>query len=71
MSESVAYDMILEEGALAQTHELLSQMGTVKFGPPTPEQAAKLKAIENQPRLNRLAVRLLRVDTWDALLRGR
>lgn len=71
MRESVTYLAILEEGAIEHMHQVLTKQGRTKFGPPTPEQSAKLKAIQDLERLDRLAVRLLRVASWDALLRGR
>ena len=71
MFESSAFSVIEDLAMERQMRETLLNMGTVKFGPPTPDQAAKLAAIENLPRLNRLAVRLLKVDSWDALLKGR
>lgn len=71
MRESVAYDIIMEEGAIAYAHKQIIQQGTSLFGTPTPEQESQLEAIENLPRLNRLSLRLLKVKSWDALLRGR
>ena len=72
MRESVAYDIIMEEGAIAHAHKVILRMGSTRFGTPSPEQEAQLRAIENLPRLDRLlSLRLLKVKSWDALLRGR
>jgi hypothetical protein len=71
MHESSTYQWVIEQGELLRSHKMLLKMGKVKFGQPTPDQANKLRAIEDLDRLERLAVRLLRVDSWDALLRGR
>lgn len=71
MRESTTYQWVIEQGELLQSRKMLLKQGRAKFGPPTPEQANKLKAIEDLERLERLAVRLLKVDSWDALLRGR
>ena len=71
MRESVAYDIIKEEGAVGQMHEVIIHQGSSLFGTPTPGQESQLEAIENLPRLNRLSLRLLKVKSWDALLRGR
>ena len=71
MRESVAYDIIMEEGAVGQMHEVIIHQGSSLFGTPTPAQEAQLRAIENLPRLNRLLSRTLKVKSWDALLRGR
>jgi len=71
MRDSVAYQIILEEGAVAESRESVLKLGRAKFGAATPEQVNKLKAIEDLERLRRLLVRVLRVASWDALLRGR
>ncbi len=71
MFESSAFSVIEDLAMERKLREVLHRMGTTKFGAPTPDQAAKLAAIENLPRLERLAVRLLKVDSWDALLKGR
>jgi len=71
MRESVAYDIIMEEGAVSQMHDVMIIQGRSLFGTLSPEQEAQLRAIENLPRLNRLSLRLLKVKSWDALLRGR
>lgn len=71
MRESDTYLGILEEGAVAELRESVLKLGRAKFGAATSEQANKLKAIEDLERLRRLVVRVLKVDSWDALLRGR
>ncbi len=71
MRDNVAYQMILEEGAVDRAHHMISLLATSKFGEPTERQSAKLSTIEDLDRLDRLAVRVLKVATWDALLRGR
>ena len=71
MRDNVAYQMILEEGAVDRAHHMISLLATTKFGEPTERQSAKLSTIEDLDRLDRLAVRVLKVATWDALLRGR
>lgn len=69
--ESATYQGILEEGAVEHAHTVLLKQGQAKFGAPTAEQSNKLKAITDLERLDRLAVRLLKVNSWDTLLRGR
>ncbi len=54
-----------------QAREIILRLGKIRFGPPTEKQAAILARIQNLPRLDRLALRLLKVNTWDALLKGR
>ena len=62
---------VLEQGAVEHSRKLLMTLRRAMFGAATPEQANKLKAIQDLDRLDRPAVRVLRVDSWDALLRGR
>lgn len=71
MIESSAYQVMEDLVNERYARETLLDQGREKFGEPTVEQAAKLAAIANLPRLKRLAVRLIRVDSWDALLKGR
>ncbi|MBY0512654.1 MAG: hypothetical protein K2P78_01930 [Gemmataceae bacterium] len=71
MIESSAYKLLEELGRQKLTRDMIRKLGTVKFGEPTDAEAAKLAAVDNLPRLERLAIRLLKVDSWDALLRGR
>jgi len=71
MIESSAFKVIEDLAKERNLREVLLDMGREKYGEPTPEQAAKLAAIDNLPRLKRLAVRLIRVNSWDALLKGR
>lgn len=60
-----------EHGVLRKAREMILMLGTVKFGPPTDAQKQKLESIRVEDRLDRLGLRLLKVDSWDALLRGR
>jgi hypothetical protein len=69
MRESSTYLAILEEGAVAHAHSIILKQGGVRFGDPTEKQAAKLKAIEDLERLDRMAVKLLDAKGWDAVLR--
>ncbi|WP_439625584.1 hypothetical protein [Gemmata sp.] len=69
MRESSTYQLILEEGAVEHTRELILKQGRVKLGQPTDKQAAKLGAIQDLERLDRIAVKLLTAKSWDGLLR--
>ena len=71
MIQSTTYDVIEEFGGIAALKRVLLKQGRELFGEPTPEQAQKLQAIDDLPRLERLVSRVLKVKTWDALLRGR
>jgi hypothetical protein len=71
MYESSAFQVVEKWAKERQTREILLEQGTAKFGAPTEEQAARLEKIDGLPRLKRMAVKLLSVDSWDALLRVR
>ena len=71
MIESSAFQLIEELANERLLRGLLLEMGTIKFGPPTDDQAAQLAAIQNLARLRRLTLRVMKVDSWGALLRGR
>ena len=46
----------------------MMRMGADRFGKPNREVLKSLRAIKDAKRLDRLAVRLLRVQNWDELL---
>jgi hypothetical protein len=46
-------------------------LASAKFGPPSSDHKQKLQAVAVQAKLDRLLIRLLNVDSWDALLKGR
>ena len=71
MIESSAFQVIEDLAKERILREILLVQGTAKYGPPTDDQAANLAGIDNLGRLRRLAARLIKVDSWDALLRGR
>lgn len=71
MIESSAFELMEDLATIRYARLMIGKQGTAKYGPPTDAQAAKLAAIDNLDRLNRLALRLLKVDSWDALLKGR
>ena len=71
MIQSSAYEVFEELGAILNARKIILRQGEVKFGKPTGEQKQKLEAIEDLPRLERLLIRLLKVDDWGALLKGR
>ena len=71
MHDNPAIAIIMEDGAARHQRKFLLGRGTKKFGVPTAEQAARLNAIEDVERLDRMVDRLPRVQSWDALLRAR
>jgi hypothetical protein len=68
MKESTTYQMILEEGAVAEAKKFLIMQGTSRFGSPDVQSVATLEIITDLPRLEQLGVRLLRVGNWQELL---
>ena len=71
MLESSAFKVIEDLAMERKSREIIRKQATARFGPPTNDQAAKLAAIDNLARLDRLVMRLLKVTSWDALLKGR
>ena len=80
LEESTTYQAVLNkgmvkgkaegraEGTIEGEHKVLLRQGTKRFGPPSPEMAASLKAITDTERLERLSERILDVGNWDELL---
>ena len=71
MHENPALAIILEDGAVRQLRKTLLAQGGARFGAPTPVQTAKLNAIDDHDRLERMTLQVLRARSWDALLRSR
>ncbi|MBN9118667.1 MAG: hypothetical protein J0I06_05845 [Planctomycetes bacterium] len=69
MQESGTYQLILEEGAIKHTRELILRLGQKQLGEPTDKQKNRLSAIEDLERLDRIAIKVLTAKSWDALLR--
>lgn len=69
MQESGTYQLILEEGAIKHTRELILRLGREQIGDPTDKQQNKLQAIDDLERLDRIAVKVLTAKNWDTLLR--
>jgi hypothetical protein len=69
MRESGTYQLILEEGAIEHTQDLILKLGRRQIGDPSEKQVARLKAIQDLDRLDRIAVKVLSAKSWDGLLR--
>jgi hypothetical protein len=69
MHENPAIAIIMEDGAIRQLRKTILTLGTYRFGAPTPEQVARLNAIDDPDRLERMSLRVLRARGWVALLR--
>jgi hypothetical protein len=69
--ESHAFAVLEELVGVKQCQEIIQLQGREKFGVPTPAQEKKLDAIVDLERLKRLGVRLLKVNSWDDLLKGK
>lgn len=71
MIESSTFELVQQLGYVKYSRDLLIQQGTEKFGDaPTAEQLEKLKSIHELKKFKRLLIRLIKVDSWTALLRG-
>jgi predicted transposase YdaD len=68
MEESVTYQAIVEKGRVQELRRVLLLQGTNRFGPPDAQVTAALEAMSNVTVLERLAVRLLKADSWAELL---
>jgi predicted transposase YdaD len=69
MKESVTYQAIVEEGRIEEARKLLLQLGTDRFQlSPSKNVQAELSSIFELRKLERLARRVLKVETWEQLL---
>lgn len=76
MKESTTYQAILEEGRewgreegrAEEAQSLILRLGQKRLGHPTPEVEAALRAISDRAHLERIAERVLEVESWTDLL---
>ena len=69
MKDLPGYQFLVKESEIEGARALLLKQGEAKFGKPTDKQEAKLKAIQDSDRLERIAVKMLSAKSWDGLLR--
>ena len=70
MRESVTYQAILEEGRADEARRILLAQGTKRFGRPSAKHRKAVASIIEPAVFERLAMRLLEVESWAALLAG-
>jgi hypothetical protein len=68
IAESAGARWLEELAQMREARSFIVALGTVRFGPITPENESRIKAIEDLARLEALGIRLLTVQTWDELL---
>ncbi len=76
LEDSTTYQLILNKGlaqgeargALTEAQNLLLLQGRKRFGAAAPPTEAALRAIEDRPRLERMAERIFDATGWDDLL---
>jgi len=68
MEESSTYRAIIRRGWQEGTRHMLLLLGETKFGAPDDATRAAIEKIADLPLLEELAVRLMKVDTWQDLL---
>lgn len=69
MRESSTYQYILEEGQTEYAHKTIIRQGRRRFGEPTEEITAAVKAITDLDRLDRILDRVQEAADWQELLR--
>ena len=68
LEDSTTYQGIMRRGQARGRQDTLLSMARRKFGPPTPQAEAALRAVADLPRLERMAERIFDVTGWDDLL---
>jgi hypothetical protein len=71
VEDSTSYQWILQQGGLKNVRQLLLDLGEDRFGKPDDATVSSITGIEDLSRLMRMGRRLLRVNSWQELLRGR
>lgn len=68
VSETTAFEAILEEGQVRGQRKLILQLGRQRFGPCDAATEAAIQAIEDPERIERMGNALLTVNSWQELL---
>ncbi len=68
MEESATYQAIVRRGRTEEARRMLVLLGETKLGPPDAATRAALENISDTARLEKLAVRLMSVGSWQELL---
>jgi hypothetical protein len=68
MKDSVTYQAIIEEGAVAEAQKFLLLLGRKRFGSPSEHAETAVRSITDLDRLEELGTRLLDVADWETLL---
>lgn len=71
MKELPGYKFIMEKGAVQHARESILRQGRLRFGVPSEKELAKLDAIEELDRLDRILDKVPTASGWSALLRAR
>ena len=68
MEESTTYQWILSKGVAKGVQNMLLRQGGKRFGPADEATAARLRAVADEERLERMADRVFDAAGWDDLL---
>lgn len=68
VQESWTYQWIKSQGRIEEARRILRQFGERFLGSPNAEQAARLAALSDPDRIERLLNRVVEVKGWDELL---
>ncbi|MBX9622712.1 MAG: hypothetical protein K2X82_02760 [Gemmataceae bacterium] len=71
MRDFPGYQFLLNEGAVVHARKLIVKLGSGRLGPPTEAQSARIDAIDDLDRLDRIVLKAPTARDWDALLRTR
>lgn len=69
IEEYPGFKMFLDQGKTTEARELILRQGRKKFGPPSAEQEALMRSVNDLTRLEAMSERLLDVSSWDDLLK--
>ena len=68
LRESSYYQMILDEGRLEGTQDVLLRLAAKKFGPVPAATETAVRALTDRERLERMIERVYDATSWDDLL---
>ncbi len=68
LEDSTTYQGIMRRGEARGRQNGLLEQGRHRFGPPTPQAEAAIRAVADNDRLRRMAERIFDAAGWDDLL---
>lgn len=68
LEDSTTYQLTISRGRIREAQEIVLMQGTEKFGDLPELVESAIRAIHDRERLERMARRMVKADSWDDIL---